>query len=204
MHFVWLRSTSLRVFKFVKIKEGGSNFWGEPILQNVWIIWCPLVYFNFKSFSYPHSASFISFKCILYDSGVLLSGFWSFYKLRRGDLISRGEPILQNVWIIWSPLLYFSFKSFLDPNSLPFIGFQMHFVWFRGTSVRVSKFLQVKEGDLISAGNQFCRMSELFGHPFCISILKVLWTQLPRHSLDFSPLCMNDEDFSQSPEISTN
>ena len=142
MHFVWFRSTSLRVFKFLQIKEGGPNFWGEPILQNVWIIWSPLLYFNFKSFLDPNSPSFIRFQSILHESGKLFSESWNFYKLKRGDLIS--------------------------------------------------------------AGNQFCRMSELSGPPFCISILKVLWTQILRHSLDFSQFCMNQEDFSQSPKISTN
>ena len=142
MHSAWFRSTFLRVLKFLQIKEGGPNFWGEPILQKVWIIWSPLLYFNFRSFKYRISSSFIRFQCILHDSGVLFSEPWNFYKLKRGDLIS--------------------------------------------------------------GGNQFCRMSELFGPPFCISILKVLWTQILCHSLDFSPFCMNQEDFSQSPEISTN
>ena len=109
--FCMFRRTFLRVLKFLEMKEGGPNFWGEPILQNVWIIWSPLLYFNFKSFLDPNSSPFISFQCILYDSGVLLSGFSNFYKLKRGDLIS--------------------------------------------------------------GGNQFCRMSELFGPPFSISILKV-------------------------------
>ena len=53
-------------------------------------------------------------------------------------------------------------------------------------------------------GNQFCRMSELFGPSFFNSTLKVLGTRILRHLLDFSPFCMNQEDFSQSPEISTN
>ena len=87
MHSAWLRSNSLRVLKFLEIKEGGPNFWGEPILQNVWIIWSPLLYFNFKSFLDPNSSPIISFQCILYDSEVLLSGFSNFYKLKRGDLI---------------------------------------------------------------------------------------------------------------------
>ena len=142
MHFVWFRSTFLRVFKFVQIKEGGSNFWREPILQNVWIIWCPLLYFSFKSFLDPNSSSFIRFQSILHQSGRLFQESWSFYKLKMGDLIS------------WR--------------------------------------------------NQFCRMSELFGPPFCISIFKVLSIKIFRHSLDFSPFCINPEDFSQSPEISTN
>ena len=142
MNSAWLRSTFLRVLKFLHIKEGGPNFWGEPILHNVWIIWSPLLYFNFKSFMEPNSLSLIRFQCILHDSGVLFSESWNFCKLKRGDLIS--------------------------------------------------------------GGNQFCRKSELFGPPFCISILKVLWTQIHCHQLDFNVFCMMQEYFSQSIKISTN
>ena len=117
----WLRSTFLRVLKFVQFKEGGSDFWWERILQKVRIIWCPLLYLNCKSFMYPNSLSFIRFQCILYDSLVLFSDSWNFYKLKRGDQISSGEPIFQKVWIIWLPVLYFNLKSFLDPNSSWFI-----------------------------------------------------------------------------------
>ena len=142
MHSAWFRSTFLRVLKFLQIKEGGPNFWGEPILQNVWIIWSPLLYFNFKSFMDPNSSSFIRFQCILHDSGVLFSESWNFYKVKRGDLISR---------------------------------------W-----------------------NRFCRKTEWFGPPLSILILKVLWTQIHRHSLDFNAFCMIQEYLSQSIEISTN
>ena len=135
MHSAWFRSTFLRVLKFLQIKEGGPNFWGEPILQKVWMIWCPLLYWNFKSFVDPNSSSFIRFQCILHDSEVLFSESWNFYKLKRGDPIS--------------------------------------------------------------GGNQFCRKSELFGPPFCISILKVLWTQIHRHLLDFNAFCMIKEYFYQ-------
>ena len=148
------------------------NFWGEQILQNVWIIWSPLLYFNFKSFLDRNSSSFIRFQCILYDSWLLLSGFSNFYKLKRGDLISGGESILQNVWIIWYSLLYFNFKCSMDPNSSSFITYQsiLHEPgWLFSES---SNFYKLKKGDLISGGNQFCRMSELFVPPFCISILK--------------------------------
>ena len=142
MHSAWFGSTFLRVLKFLQIKEQGPNFWGEPILQKVWIIWSPLLYFNFKSFMDPNSSSFIRFQCILHDSGVLFSESWNFYKLKRGDLIS----------------------------------------W----------------------GNQFCRKSELFGPPFCISILKVSWSQIDCYSLDFNAFCMIQEYFSQSVKINKN
>ena len=169
---------------------------GEWILQNVWIIWSPLLYLNLKSFLDSNSSSLIAFQCILHDSGVLFQESWNLYKLKGTNL--------QNVWIIWSPLLYFNFKSFLDRNCASFIRFQC-ILYDSGVLLSgFSNFYKLKKGDLISGDNQFCRMSELFGHPFCIWILKVLWTQILCHSLDFSHFCMNKEDFSHSPEISTN
>ena len=200
-----MTNTFPRVLKFLQIKEGWTNFWGEPTLQNVWILWSPILYFNLKSFLDSNSSSFIRFQCILYDPGLLLSGFSNLYKLKSGDLISGGGgPIFQNVWIIWSPLLYLSLKNPRDPTSLSFIRFQsiLH-EWGRLLSESWN-FYKLRRGELISGGNPFFRMSDLFGPLFCISILKVLWTQILRHSLHFSPFCMNQEDFSQSLEISTN
>ena len=123
MHSAWFRSTFLRVLKFVQIKEGGPNFWGDPILQNVWIIWSPLLIFNLKSFLDSNSSSFIRFQSILHESGGLFSVL-KFLQIKEGGPNFLGEPISQNVWIIWSPLLYFNLKSFLDQNSLTFIAFQ--------------------------------------------------------------------------------
>ena len=57
MDSVLLRSTFLRLLKFEKIKNGGPNFLGEPIMQKFWITWSPLLYFNFKRFMDPNSAS---------------------------------------------------------------------------------------------------------------------------------------------------
>ena len=142
MHFVWFSSTFLIVLKFLQMKEGEPNFWGEPILEKVWNVWSSLLYFNFKSFTDPNSSSFIRFQCILHDSGLLFSESWNFFKLKRGDLVS--------------------------------------------------------------GGNQFCRKSELFGPLFCISILKVLRTQILCHWLDFNAFSMIQECFSQSLGISTN
>ena len=65
--------------------------------------------------------SFLRFQYILHDSGVLLLDFKNFQKLKKGDLISWWEPILQSGLIIWSTLLYFAFKTFKDKNSLSFI-----------------------------------------------------------------------------------
>ena len=167
MYSAWLRSTFLRVLKFLQIKVGGANFWGEPILQNVWIIWSPLLYFNLKSSMDPNSVSLIRFQSILHELGRLSSESWNFFKLKKG------EPILQNVWIIWSPILYFNFKSLLDPNYSSFIRFQCILYDSRVLLSGFSILYKLKRGDLISGWNQFCRMSELFGLPFCISILKV-------------------------------
>ena len=115
-----------------------------------------------------------------------------------------GKPILQKVWAIWSPLLYFNFKSFMGPDSSSFIRFQCILYDSGVFFSESSNFYKLKGKDLISGGNQFCRMSELFGPCFWSWILKVLWTQIFRHSLDFNAFFMIQEYFSQSLEIFTN
>ena len=128
----------------------------------------------------------------------------TFLRVLKCPQIKKGEPILQKVSIIWSHLLYFNFKSFMDPNSLSFIRFQCILHDWGALSSESWSFYQLKMGDLISRANQFCRKSELFGPPFCISIFKVLWTEIHRHSLDFNAFCMIQGYFSQSLEMSTN
>ena len=204
MHSAWFTSIFLRLLEFLNINEVGSNFWEEPILQKLWLIWSHLLYFSFKSSKYPISSSFIWFPCILYDSGVFFLEPWNFYKLKRGDLISGVEPMLQKVLIIWSSLLYFNFKSFMEPNSSSLIRFQC-IVHDSGVLLSESwNFYKWKWGDLNYEGNQFRRMSELFRPPFFISILKVVWTQIHRHSLDFKALVLIQEYFSMNLGISTN
>ena len=151
MHFAWFRSNFLRVLKYLQLKDGGPNFWGEPILQKVWIIWSPLLYFNFKSFLDPNSSPFISFQCILYDSGVLLSGFSNFYKLKRGDLISGGNQFCRKSELFGLPLLYLNCKSFIDPNLSSFIRFQC-ILHDSGVLFPESwNFYKLKRGELIFA-----------------------------------------------------
>ena len=204
MHSAWFRSTFITVLKFPQIKEGGNNFWWEPILQKFWIIWSLVLYFNFISFLERNSLSFIRFKCILHDSGVFLSESWNFYKLRRGRPNFWVELISQKVWIIWPPFLYLNFKSFRVQNFSSFIIFQC-ILDDSGVLFSESRnFFKLKRGDLISGANQFRRMTELFGPSFCSWILKVLLTQILRHSLDFNAFCVNQEYLYQSLEISTN
>ena len=64
---------------------GGEDAW------IVCIIWCPRLYFNFKTFKDPNSAPFIRFQCIMIDSRVPFYDFLNSYKLKRGDLISGGN-----------------------------------------------------------------------------------------------------------------
>ena len=128
----WFRSTFLWVLKFLQIKEGGPNFWGEPILQKVRIIWSPLLYFNFTSFMHPNSYSFIRFQCILHDSelkksdllgspfciSILKVSAWfrstflwvfKFLQIKERGPNFWGEPLLQKVRIIWSSSSGFQF-----------------------------------------------------------------------------------------------
>ena len=122
--FYMIQNNFFRVLKFLQIKEGGPNFWGKPILQDGWIICSLLLYFNVKSFNDPNSASFIRLKNIPHDAGVRFWNYSNFHKFKRRDLISWGEPILQNGWIIWSLLLYFNFQTFKAWNSSSSIRFQ--------------------------------------------------------------------------------
>ena len=173
MHSVWFRSTSLRVFKLVQIKEGGFNFWGEPIFQNVLIIWSPLLYLNLKSSMDRNSLSFIRFRSILHESGRIFWGSWNFYKLKRGDLISGGNQFCRMSKLFGPPSCISVLKVFQTQilhHSLHFNVFCMIQEYF-SKSPEISTNL--RGGDLISGGNQFCRISGLFGPPFCFSILKV-------------------------------
>ena len=133
MHYAWLRSVFLRFLKFIQIKVGGPNFWGEPIFQNVLIIWSPF------------------------------------------------RISILKVW--WALFLCHS----LDYN----------------TFCMIQKYFS-QRGDLISGRNQFCRKSELFGLPFCISISKILLTQILCHSVDLNAFCMIWGYLSQILEISAN
>ena len=168
MHFVWFRSTSLRVLKFVQLKEGGSNFRGEPVLQNVLIIWYSLLYFNFKSFLDPNSSSFIRFQSILHESGRLFSETWNFYKLKSGDLVSGGNQFGRMSELFRPPFCISILKVLQDPKSALFIRFQS-ILNESGTNFSESwNLYKLKTGHLISGANQFCRMSELFDPPFQI------------------------------------
>ena len=104
-----------------------------------------------------------------------------------------GEPLLQNGWINWSPFQYFNFKSFLDPNSSSIIRFRCIVDDSGGLFSESIIFYKLKRGYLISGTDQFCRKSELFGPPFSISILKILWTQILCHSLDSNTFYMTKE-----------
>ena len=157
----------MEYFHEVECTEG-PNFWGEPILQKVWIIWSHLLYFNFKSFKYSISSSFIRFQCILHDSGILFSESWNLYKFKRADLISRRNQFCRMSELFGPPLLYFKFKIFLDPNSSSFIRFQC---LLHGSGVSFSGFWKFYK---LKRGNQFCLKLELFVLPICISIWKVL------------------------------
>ena len=141
---------------------------------------------------------------ILHNSGVIFSESWNFYQLKRGGLVSGGTDFAESLNCL-VPLLYSNLKSFLNPNSSSFIRFQCILHDSGLLCAESSNFAKLKSGDPISEGNKFWRSSELFGPlPFCISILKVLWIQINRHSLDLNAFITIQEYISQGVEISTN
>ena len=118
-----------------------------------------------------------------------------FLSFKEGGPNFCGEPILQKVRIIWSPLLYFNFKSFRDSNSLSLIRFQCILHDSGALFSEPWNIYKLKREDLISGGNQFCRKSELFDPPFRISILKVLWDQIHCYSFHLNTFCMIEGTF---------
>ena len=125
MHSGWFRKNFLRVFKFLQIKDGGPNFWGEQMLQKDWIIWSPSLYKTFKSIKNQKSASVTRFQCILHHSEVPFEKFkrddlvWlrrnflrvlKFLQIKEGRCNLRGEQILQNGPVRGSPVLHFNLK----------------------------------------------------------------------------------------------
>ena len=128
IRFQWVLNDSpilLSVFwNFFKLRRGDLISGAQPILQNGWIIWSPLLYLNSRNLRDSNSLSFIRFQWVLHDSPAFFSIFRIFLKLKRVDLISWGEPILQNDWIICSPLLYFNSRNLRESYSSSFIRFQ--------------------------------------------------------------------------------
>ena len=173
-------------------------------MQKVWIIWSPLLYLNFKSFVHQSSSSFIRFQCILHHSGGIFSESWNFYKLKKGDPISGGNQLWRKSEIFDPPFCIWILKVFYIKNSSSLIRFQCMLHEWKVLFSETWNFYKLKKADLISGRNQFCRKFELFGPPFCISILKCLQSQILHHLLDFNEFCMIQEYFSQSLEISTN
>ena len=106
-------------FKSGKLISGGKKFSELLALPPL------ILYLNFKNFRDLISLSFVRLQCILVDLGVLFSGFGTFYKLKRADLISGGEnPFCRYSELLCPlPLLYLNFKNSKDPCSLTFIRF---------------------------------------------------------------------------------
>ena len=132
-------------WNFYKLKKGDLIFRRNQFFS-VWIIWSPLLYFNFKSFMDPNSSSFIRSQCILHDGGVPFSQSWNFYKLKRWGSNFLQEAILEKVSIIWSPLSVFQVKTFCGLKFMVIHYISLHSAWLRNIFLRVFKCLQIKEG----------------------------------------------------------
>ena len=122
----------------------------------------------------------------------------------QGSTNSSVSICPQNISIILFPLLHFYFKSFLNINSSSFNRFHCIAYDSLVTLSEYSNFQKSKKWDLIPGGSQFCKMSQLFGFPFCTSILKRFQTIILHHSLHINAFDIIGEWFSQSLQISTN
>ena len=202
MHSGWFRSTFLRVWKFLQIKKvnlisGMKRIWRKSEVSGNHF--CISILKVLRTHILCHSLD----QCILHDSGVLFSVSWNFYKLKNGDLISGGNQFRRKSELFCPHFCIWIFKNL----GTEILCQSLHQCVPNDSGVLFSEswnFYKLKDGDLISGLNQFRRKSELFGQPFCSSILKVLMTQILGHSLDFHSFSMIQDNFSQNLEISTN
>ena len=185
-------------WNFLILKRADQISWRAPILQNSWIIWSLLLYFNIRNLKDRNSSSFMRCECILHDSGVIFSAFWSFLKLKRGDLSSWGGNQICRTAELFGPLLYLNFRNMKDPNSLSFIRYQCI---IHDSAIFFYIFWNVHK---LNRGNQFFRTTELFSPSFFISVLEIWRTQTLCHSSDINAFYMIQQYFSQLSEISSN
>ena len=109
-------------WNFYKLKTGNLISWGPNFAEYLNHLVLPSV-FQFYKFSRPKF--FVIYYIWMYSSW-FRSAFVRvliFPQIKDEGPNFLGQAVLQSVWIIWSLLLYFNFKSFLDRNYLSFIRF---------------------------------------------------------------------------------
>ena len=152
----------------------------------------------------PISWSFIRFQCILDDSGVLSSESSNVQKLKRCNLISGGNQFCRRSEL-FGPLFCISILNFLwtqiHLHPLDFNAFWENQEYF-SESLEMNR--NERGATQFLGGTNFAESLNYLVPPFCISILKVLRTQIHGNSLDFNVVCMIQQYFSQSLEVSTN
>ena len=105
---------------------------------------------------------------------------------------------------IWSPFCI----SILRIWRTQILGHSLDFQEFYMIQQPFSRIFKISSnlggGTYFLWGNQFCRTVELFGPPFCISLLRILWNQILRHSLYFNQFYIIQQFPSHIFKISSN
>ena len=114
----------------------------------------PLLYFNVLSLKDKNSLSFTRFQCIVLGSAALFSSFENVLKLKRGDLISWGETILEcrTAELFGSPFCISFLQVWRNQVIFSFIRFQCIVHDSAGTFIDFQNSLKLKRGELISWG----------------------------------------------------
>ena len=105
MGSAWFSRTFVNFWKYPQITEGGPNFLEGTNSADRLNYLVRSSAFPFQKFKEP---KFFVIHCTSMSSSWFTSTFLNFLrflKLKRGDLCSCWEPILENGWIIWSYLL---------------------------------------------------------------------------------------------------
>ena len=131
---------------------------GESILQNKWVIWFPLLYFNLKKPKRPNSTSLIRFQRILHDLAVLYSVFQknstnsvkllNYFEISKFLQIMKGGTNSSERLKYLVPLTIIKFSKFEGLKFDVVDQISMYSRWFSRTFLSFLKFPQVKEGGL--------------------------------------------------------
>ena len=122
---------------------------GDPILPKVWIILSPFCISILKVLSTKmFIIHYISMHYAWFRSNFLRHS--KFLQIKEGPPYFLGRQFRRKSEVFGTPLLYFNFKNFMDPNSLSFIRLQCILHDSGLPFSDIWNFCKLKWGNLIS------------------------------------------------------